>query len=157
MAAARITVRQIPLPDDARALTRLARIDYSDAFLLEAGIERSAEEWARAMLEDTPRPVQQGLLVGWTALGLRPRFARSADRVLGWPIARRDPDVLILAAASPLGLRAELLFRRAPGGLLFATLLEQRNAASRALWRAITAPHQQIIRSLLHHATTPPR
>ena len=146
------TVTQIPLPDDARTHSTLPRIDYEDAFAVTAGADQSAAQWARAMIEDAPLRVRRRLWLGWIALGLRLGPPWSSDRVLGWKVKRSDPDVVLLAADSWLGLRAELLFRSEPDGLLFATLLQQTNPAARTLWAAITPHHVRVVRSLLTHA-----
>ncbi len=65
------TVIQIPLPDDARALSTLPRVDYSDVFAVTVGVDQSAAEWARAVIEDAPPRVRRDLWLGWIALGLR--------------------------------------------------------------------------------------
>ena len=67
------TVRQVPLPPAARALSTLPRVDYEDAFLVETGPaqDRTAEQWARAILEDAPASTRNALSRGWSRLGLR--------------------------------------------------------------------------------------
>lgn len=145
-------VSQISVPQDARAITTLARIDYEDAFAVAAGAEHTAEEWIRAVLTEAPARVRRRLWLGWVALGLRLGAPWSSGRVLGWKVKRRDATVVLLAADSWLGLRGELLFRSDPDGLLFATFLQLTNPAARALWAAITPHHQRVVRSLLTHA-----
>jgi hypothetical protein len=146
------SVSAVSLPTDARALSTLSRIDYEDAFLLDAGVERSAEEWVRATLSDAPLSVRSRLVSGWLALGLNLRGPWSAHRVLGWKVQHSDPNVVLLAADSWLGLRGQLLFRSEPGGLLFATFIQQNNPLARSLWVKITHRHQQVVGSLLAHA-----
>jgi Protein of unknown function (DUF2867) len=146
------SVTAVTLPADARALSTLSRIDYEDAFRLDAGVERSAERWVRAMLNDAPVRVRSRLVAGWLALGLNLRGPWSADRVLGWQVQHSDPHVVLLAADSWLGLRGELLFVSEPGGLLFATFVQQNNPLARTIWVAITETHQQVVQSLLVHA-----
>ncbi len=146
------TVTQIALPQDARALSTLTRIDYEDAFAVTAGVPQSATQWVRAVVQDAPMSVRRGLWLGWIALGLKLGPPWSSRRVLGWKVKYSDPAVVLLAADSWLGLRAELLFRSEPDGLLFATLIQQTNPAARVLWAAITARHQRVVRSLLTHA-----
>lgn len=65
-------VRQVAVPPDARAVTTLTDIGYEDAFALEtpAAREPTAEQWARAVLEDAPAAFRQTLLVA------RPRAYR---------------------------------------------------------------------------------
>jgi hypothetical protein len=146
------SVGAVPLPADARALSTLSRIDYEDAFLLDAGVQRSAEEWVHAMLNDAPLMVRSRLVAGWLALGLNLRGPWSAHRVLGWHVQHSDSDFVLLAADSWLGLRGQLLFRSEPRGLLFATFVQQNNPLVRSLWVKITQRHQQVVQSLLVHA-----
>jgi hypothetical protein len=146
------SVSAVTLPADARTLTTLSRIDYEDAFLLDAGVERSAEEWVHAMLSDAPLMVRSRLVAGWLALGLNLRGPWSAHRVLGWHVQHSDSDFVLLAADSWLGLRGQLLFRSEPRGLLFATFVQQNNPLVRSLWVKITHRHQQVVQSLLVHA-----
>jgi hypothetical protein len=64
-------VRQVAVPPAARALSTLSRIDYEDAFLVETGpaTDRTAEQWARAIVEGAPITVRSTLVSGWSALG----------------------------------------------------------------------------------------
>jgi hypothetical protein len=146
------SVNPVPLPADARAFSTLARIDYEDAFRVDAGFNRPAEQWVRAMLNDAPLSVRSRLVAGWLALGLNLRGPWSADRVLGWEVQHSDPDVVLLAADSWLGLRGQLLFATEPRGLLFSTFIQQDNPLARSLWAAITQHHQHVVQSLLAHA-----
>ena len=145
-------VRQVSLPADARELSTLARVDYEDAFLVDAGSQRTAPQWAHAVFNDAPLAVRARLVSGWMGLGLKLGGPWSARRVLGWKVQQSSPDAMLLAADSVLGLQAELLFRTEPRGLLFATLIQQNNSAARAVWVRITARHQAVVRSLLVHA-----
>src|ERR1700678_3797034 len=131
-------VSAVALPEDARVLTTLPRIDYEDAFLLDVGVKRSAEELVRATLNDAPLIVRSRLVAGWLALGLNLRGPWSAHRVLGWKVQHSDTNFVLLAADSWLGLRGQLLFRSEPRGLLFATFIQQNNPLVRSLWVKIT-------------------
>lgn len=145
-------VCQVVLPEDARELSTLSRVDYEDAFVVDAGGQRTAQEWARAVFNDAPLAVRARLVSGWMGLGLKLGGPWSERRVLGWKVQQSSPEVMLLAADSVLGLEAELLFRTEPRGLLFATLIQQNNSAARAVWVRITARHQAVVRSLLDHA-----
>jgi hypothetical protein len=146
--------RQIDLAPAARALSRLSRVDYEDAFFVSTGPgpDRTGEEWARAVLEAAPRKVRGRLLRGWCMLGLRLGSPWSRRRVLGWQIRRRTPDFVLLTAGSRIGMPAELLFKRERHGLLFATFVQQRNPVARALWARVVPAHQRTVRSLLAQA-----
>ena len=146
-------VRQVSLPPDARELSTLARVDYEDAFVVDAGGRRpTAEQWVRAVFDDAPLAVRARLVSGWMGLGLKLGGPSSARRVLGWKVRRSSPSVVLLAADSVVGLQAELLFRTEPRGLLFATLVQQNNSAARAVWIRVIPTHQRVVRSLLEHA-----
>lgn len=147
-----VTVSKVSLPANARALSTLARIDYTDAFRVDAGVERTPEQWVHAMLQDAPFAVRARLVSGWIALGLKLGAPWSQRRVLGWTVRHSDADVLLLAAGSRFGLQGELLVRSEPGGLLFATFAQLHTPMARAVWARITTHHQQVVRSLLIHA-----
>jgi hypothetical protein len=144
-------VRQIAVPRAARALSTLPQVDYEDAFLVHVGPaqDRTAEQWARAVLEDAPVVMRNALSSAWFALGLRPGSTRSARHVLGWEVRRSSPDDALLGAGSRLGLSAELLFERRQRTLLFATFVRQENHIGRALWVGIEPVHRPVVRYLL--------
>ncbi len=146
------TVSQIDPPADAIALSTLPRIDYADAFLVDSDVERDPEQWIRAVLQDAPLPIRTRLVSGWTALGLKLGPPSSRRRVLGWKVHRSGPGFVLLAADGRLGLNGELLFRREPRGLLFATFVQHSNPAAGRAWAAITSMHQRVVRSLLTQA-----
>jgi Protein of unknown function (DUF2867) len=150
------SVDQISPPQDARVLSTLTRIDYEDAFAVTADVQRTPEQWIRAVLQDAPASVRRRLWLGWTALGLKLGPPSSSHRVLGWKVEHSDPAFVLLAADSWLGLRGRLLFRSEPHGLLFATFVQLTNPAARALWAAVTPRHQHVVRSLLTHAVSRP-
>jgi hypothetical protein len=148
-------VRQIEVPDEARAQSTLRRIDYADAFLADVGPtgRRTAEAWARAVLEDAPLALRRSLGSGWSALGLKVGLVRSGeDAVLGWPIRRRTPDAVLLGAGSRIGMPGQLLFARRGETLLFATFVEQDNPAARALWAGVERVHVPTVRRVLESA-----
>jgi hypothetical protein len=147
-------VRQIPVPPGARSLSTLSRIDYEDAFLVQAehAPERTAEQWARAILEDAPLTVRSKLTTGWTAIGLKVGTGRTGPSVLGWEVRTGTPDVLLLGADSRIGMPGELLFKREGHALLFATFVQQKNRFARAVWAAVEPVHVPTVLSILRHA-----
>jgi hypothetical protein len=151
------TVRQVTVPATARAQSTLDHIDYDDAFLVETGWapDRTAEQWARAIVEKAPEKTRNALLRGWGALGLRLDATGSDEFVLGWEVRRSTPDFALLGARGRRGLSGELLFERQPGTLLFATFVQLENRAARGLWAVIEARHVQVVRNLLERASGP--
>jgi hypothetical protein len=147
-------VRQAGLPAGTRELPTLARIDYEDAFLVVAGLaqDRTAEQWAREILEGAPASMRNALTRGWSGLGLRLGPAQSDEHVLGWEIRHRDPDVVLLGARGRLGLSGELIFQRSPRSLLYATVVQLDNRIARGLWAAIESRHRRVVQDLLARA-----
>ena len=148
-------VRQIPVPPNARALSMLARVDYADAFLADVGSpgDRTAEAWARTVLEDSPPRVRTSLLSGWSMIGLKVGRVPAGRSVLGWEIRRSTPDFVLLGAGSRIGMPGELLFKREPDALLFDTFVQHGNLVARAVWASIQATHVRIVRDLLERAS----
>jgi hypothetical protein len=142
------------MPPAARALSTLSHADYEDAFLLEIGPapERTAEQWARATLEDAPMIMRNALHWGWFGLGLQLSSARSDRYVLGWQVQVSTPRFVLLAAGSRLGLPAQLLFKRQRNTLLFCTFVQRENAIARAVWAAVEPVHRQVVPLVLEQA-----
>jgi hypothetical protein len=147
-------VHQIKVPAAAEGLSTLCRVDYADAFHVEIGVaqERTAEQWARALLEGAPDVMQKSLRRGWSGLGLRLGPLRSDRFVLGWEVRRNLPESLVLGADSLLGLHGELLFWRQQEVLLFATFLQIDNHVARAVWAGVTPLHLRVVRKVLEQA-----
>ena len=152
-------VRQVTLPPYTRALSTFARVDYQDAFVVATDPvqDRTAEEWARVLLEDAPASTRSSLSRGWSRLGLRLGSAPPDRSVLGWEIRRSTPDVALLGAEGRLGLSGELLFERLPRTLLCATFVHLEDSVARGLWAVIEARHRQVVRDLLEQASAPGR
>jgi hypothetical protein len=137
--------RQVSVPSSARAFSTLSHMSYADAFLLDTGPthDRTGEQWARAILEGAPAPTRAAAISAWSALGLRLGSARSDQHVLGWELRRSAADFALLAASSPIGLLAQVLFKRGRETLLLATFVELKNPGARALWAGVAPAHRQ--------------
>jgi hypothetical protein len=142
-------VRRIPLPEFASGVSELARIDYSDAFAVATGAPgaRTAEQWARAILE----PDAARLRPGWAALGLR---VDDDAGIAGWRVLRNDPDTVLLGADSRLGMPGELLVAVRGDDLVFATMISHRTPATRPMWAAVLPVHLATVRRLLSDAAS---
>jgi hypothetical protein len=150
-----VRVRQVPVPPAARALSTFSQIDYEDAFLVDVGPpgERTAEQWARAVVEDAPVAVRRTLQSGWSAIGLKLGQGQPEQCVLGWEVRRSTPDFVLLGADSRIGMAGELLFQRQPYELLFATFVRQDNHIARAVWAGVEPVHVPVVRQLLVQAS----
>ena len=146
------TVRKIRATSDIRELSNLPRVDYADAFVVEIPDcpQWTAHRWATAVLEEAPAATRATLTAGWTALGLT--SVATAGSMLGWHVRHHDPDMLLLARASMVGMPGELLFRRRANGLLFATFVHHHTAATRVLWRGVEPVHVRTVSALLQRA-----
>ena len=129
------------------------RWDYADAFEVRVRERdrRSAEQWARAALEQAPLPVR------WTArtaqrdllrMQLAPRSA--PGHIVGWRIRTSRPDVIVLEAQSPL-LRGAIVARRVePTRLVVSTyIFYSRPRSARAVWAVVAPVHRKVVRYLL--------
>jgi hypothetical protein len=144
-------VRQVTVPTDARAICTLDRIDYADAFEADVGPprRRTAEQWARAVLEDAPAGLRGRLVASWCAIGLKLSHGRSHAAVLGWQIRCNVPEFVLVGADSRIGMPAELLFRRLPDRLLFCTFVQHDNPTARAVWAGVERAHVPAVHRLL--------
>jgi hypothetical protein len=151
--APQAAVAQIRVTDELRDLTTLQGADYEDAFRAAPAPApgRPALDAARAVLADAPADQRRLLLSGWAALGLR--LGADAGRpVLGWRLRWADEEVAVLAADSPLGIEAELVFLREGGALLFATFVRLGSERAAAAWAEVEPFHPPMVRRLLERA-----
>jgi hypothetical protein len=147
-------VTQVEPTAAARSVSTLSRIDYSDAFLLETGstVDRTGEQWARAVMESAPATTRDSLSRGWSLLGLTLGATRSDRHVLGWEVRRSTPALALLGADGRFGISGELLFEPRPDALLFATFVRLANPAARAVWAGVAPRHRRVVRHLLGRA-----
>jgi hypothetical protein len=144
-------VCQIAVPPAARARTTLPRVDYEDAFFVDAATasDLDGESWARTVLEGAPATTRRDLARGWSALGLRLRPVGSPGSVLGWEIRQSTSEFVLLGADGRLGITGELLFEPRPDGLLFATFVRLGNPLARLTWAPVGPRHRAVVRGLL--------
>lgn len=98
-------VRAVTVPPAARAISTLSHVDYEDAFVIDLGPaqDRTAEQWARAILEDTSPAMRRLLATAWFALRLDLGPTPSDQFVLGLKIQSRTPDRVLSASALASG------------------------------------------------------
>jgi hypothetical protein len=149
---------EVPVPDDTRALSTLARIDYENAIVkaLDAvdgpARDRTGEQWARAVLEDAPAEMRYALTRGWSQLGLQLGPMQSDQHVLGWAVRHSTPDSALLAGGSPSTLQGELLVEHRQGTLLFASFIQHGSDEARARWAAVEHMHTPAMCRLVDEA-----
>ena len=131
------------------------RSDYADACELTPTEQRTAEQWARATLEQGPIALRWFVVIGWRAvLRLRLGPSGSDDHVGGWPILLRTPETVVLGVESGALGRARLTFRSSTSSVSAASNIEFERRGARAIWAIAGLLHRQILPSLLGHAAS---
>jgi hypothetical protein len=145
-------VRRVAVSPAARAHGTLSHVDYADAFLVEVNSPdgRTAEEWARAILEGAPSPMERVVLGLLSIIGLQLGPTPADGFVAGWEVRRSTPELALLGAIAPrIGLSAELLFERQQHALLWTTFVQLQKPIGRAVWAGLAPVHRQVVRYLL--------
>lgn len=146
-------VRRVPAMPDR--LFGGAAYDYADSFQVELAKpdEHTAEEWARACLEQAA-PIVRGVVRFVHARVARFELSTEPGNVLGWQIVSTAPDVLHLQTAGPL-LRAVIIARRrSPTTAGFTTYLVYKRPITRLIWVAVGPLHRAIAPYLLARAAS---
>lgn len=167
---------EVPVDDGLRALAKFPQTDYADTFEAstvgastvgastveastgEAGpgdgaAQRTPEDWARAMFEDTGRLMRMFLLVSWRLLGIQLAPVGTPGHVLGWRIVKNAPDFVVLQTRSGLGLTTRLVLRSDdPATLRFGTFIHCDGLIGKAAWFGVAPLHRLIISHLLGEA-----
>jgi hypothetical protein len=115
---------------------------------------RTAQEWARAVLEGAPATTRAELLAGWAALGLK--STDDATSILGWTIRLQTAESVLLGRDSRIGMPGELMFSLGIEGLVFTTFVHHRTPATRALWAVVERMHVRTVLELLDRAARAP-
>jgi len=143
--------REVQVPQEARALSMLASVDYCDAFRadIDSGHVLTAEQLARTMLEDPPMLVRAVFKTAWRIMGLRLDSSQPGRSLVGWELRRNEPDTALMAARSPLGFDAEILTMREEKAILVAVFVRLENRLARTIWAGIGPAHKRTARYLL--------
>jgi hypothetical protein len=143
-------VEQIPVPDRARQLANLDRIDYADAFTAATSIRRTPEAWVRSVEESRPLLIAAVRRIHHRVLGLRLGPPGSPGHVFGWEILENRPDEAVLGVSGGL-ITPRMVGLITPGKVVLATLLRYEHPSARPVWAAIAPVHRTIARYLIGH------
>ena len=142
--------RRVPVPTDLAALELLGKVDYADAFEIQAPDTRPPGEWTRLLLDTAPpallgfaRAVQK--LLGFRLAGV------DSQHPLGWTIIREDRHLFVLAANGPAG-SARLVGSTREDKLCVTTMLRLDSRRSRAAWSIVAPIHRAVARYLLNRS-----
>lgn len=149
-------VVEISVPTTVARLQLFDRVDFQDAYSVQTRIERTPEQWMRAIVEGAPRwfrfawPAVLGTLAG---LEFGPRD--SSDHVLGWNVLEDRPDAFVLGLESSRGLVVRLITLVPDGQAVFATQLRLQTDYARRLWSVARPAHRYFAPYLLARASYP--
>jgi hypothetical protein len=148
------------VPIDVRLQQDFGAVDYADAFELHTvhPDSRTAGEWLRAGLEDSPAPLRRLILVVHRhALRFRLGPHSGDGYVLGWHVIKEEPDEMRLEAAGPL-FSGRLVGRRPdPSTVRLDTLLTfNRPRTASIVWAVVGPLHRAVAPFLLQRASGRP-
>jgi hypothetical protein len=136
------------IPETIRSHDTLASPDYVDVFTATASgaTDRSPEEWARALLEETPTGRAAPAL--WRSVGLRLGPRPSAEHVQGWRIAARGDDWIRLETASWF-MTAHRIVHTHDHQLSLALLIRYDHPIASLVWMPVSAMHRRAVPVML--------
>ena len=140
------------VPPDVRSIITLAEPDYVDLFTIAtptAG-DRSAEEWARAVLEQSALARHNARLL-WRLLGLRLGPRSSPRHVQGWRISDRGANWLLVETASWY-MTAQAICLVEQGQVSISLSLRYDHPVARLVWAVVAGPHQRALPVMLRQA-----
>jgi hypothetical protein len=140
-------VQRIAIPDHARELAALERVDYADCFTVAVPMQRRPEEWIRLAVEAMPA-LFAAVRGAHRMLGLRLAPATSQEHVIGWDVACSDDDQAVLVNTGVLG-SPRIVGLTPPGRIVLATLIEFNGRRGRALWAVAAPVHRAVARYVL--------
>lgn len=140
------------VPEAVRSLTTLAEPDYVDLFTVATPMatDRSAEEWARAVLEQAPVS-RRNARVLWRLMGLRLGRPHTPDHVQGWKIAARGDNWLRVETSSWY-LTAQAVCLVEPGQVSISLSLCYDRPVGALVWALVSGPHQRGVPVMLRQA-----
>jgi hypothetical protein len=139
------------IPEAIRCLDTLTRPDYVDLFTVptSGAADKSAEEWARAMLEDTPTGRSAPTL--WRLLGLRLGPMPSPGCVQGWKIAERGEDWIRVEAISWF-MTAHAVVKVDDGHVSLGLFVRYDRRIAALIWPPVSRMHRRGVPVILHQA-----
>jgi hypothetical protein len=145
-------VQHREIPEVIRSLTTMASPDYVDLFTATTteSIDRSAEQWARAVLEQAPL-ARRNARVLWRLMGLRLGPRHSPDYVQGWKItARGDNWIRVETASWYMAAQAVCLIEE--GEVSISLSLRYDQPVAHLIWAFVSGPHQRAVPVMLSQA-----
>jgi hypothetical protein len=147
-----IAVGADAVPEAVRSLTTLTQPDYVDLFTITtpSAMDWSAEEWARAILEEAPVARHNARRL-WRLLGLRLGPPSSPHHVQGWSVAGRGDD-WVRAETASLYMTAQAVCLVEVGRVSISLALRYDRPVARLVWALVSGPHQRAVPVMLRQA-----
>lgn len=153
-------VRRIAVPDLARQLSGLDRVDYADAYTAPTEVVRTPEQWARAIEQRHPqlirrivRPIHQ------SALGFQLADPDAPGQIIGFDILHSDAREAVLGTSGSV-LTPRIVGLTMPGHLTLCTLVRYEHPSARLIWALVGPIHrtveQYLLDSVTRRAAVPP-
>lgn len=152
---------EVAVPAVVRELSLLERVDYEDAFQIDAPGDETPEAWMRAFIEGAPPWFRLPWinLLGRGLLRARIGPMHAPGYVLGWEALFDGPEVFVVGLDGADGFRARLATVAPSGRAVIATQIRLGSPLVRTFWPAIRPGHRFFARYLLSRAaarlTTP--
>ncbi|RDI51590.1 DUF2867 domain-containing protein [Nocardia mexicana] len=145
--------RRVDVPRDAPESDIVAAADYASAFDVSASSsQRTPEQWARQVFEHAPAAMRGFLQLGWRlVLGLRLGPKSSPEHVLGWRIANRGANFVVLESHSRI-MAAQNIVMTGDSTVTWATFVRFDRRIARPIWAAVKPFHHLAIPYLLGRA-----
>ncbi len=146
-------VRQHGISDDLLALTTMTDVVYIDCHVLQTPVAttRTADQWARAIMEDVPEATRARLAAAWAGIELD-LHPGPPDTVAGWRITFTAPERIVLRADSGLGFHGELVVEVGDDTVRIATFVAMDGTRAPDAWFPCVPGHLTFVRSLLEYA-----
>jgi hypothetical protein len=131
---------------------------HSSAFevTVAEGDERTPEQWARSVFEETPKMIRWFVVFGWRyVLGLQLGPSLSPAHLSGWRILNNESHLIILGVRSRL-LTAHKYLRIVNGRVVMTTIVQYDRKAAKAVWTLVTPVHYRTEPYLLGYAASHP-
>jgi hypothetical protein len=140
------------VPAKVLSLVTLGEPDYVDCFTIATprATERSAEEWARAILELAPL-ARRSTRPLWRLMGLRLGPPNSPDHVQGWRIAERG-DVWLRVETGSWYASAQAVCLVEEGRISISLSLHYDRLPAAVIWAIVSGPHQRAVPVMLRQA-----
>src|SRR5690242_18976568 len=145
-------VRETEAPSGLEAIAGLDPVGYRESFTFTTTADRTAEQWARQILERCPLTTRAQMVTVWALLGipLAPPWSRA--QVLGWRILHNSSSHIVLEARAATGVTARLVVHATATEVSQAMFVRFDRPLGRRIWARLAPKHRRFLHALLARA-----